>query len=146
MTSSTRTSNPVNDVTPPAGLLDTSAVIDLEKLLDKDAMPARLAISAVTMAELAAGPAAATDSAERARRQDRLQRVESTFDPIPFGIEAARAFGRIYSAVVDAGRKPRRRMADLLIASVALAEDLPLVTRNPDDFLGLEGLVTIIAV
>ena len=32
------------------------------------------------MAELAAGPHATDDPAERARRQDRLQRVEATFD------------------------------------------------------------------
>lgn len=124
-------------------LLDTSVVVDLDAL-QAEQLPEQVAISAITMAELAAGPAATDDVAERARRQDRLQRVEAAFDPLPFGIEAARAYGRIYAAVRSAGQKPRGRFADLLIASVALAEGLPLVTRNPDDFVGLEGLVEII--
>jgi predicted nucleic acid-binding protein len=72
--------------------------------------------------------------------------VEATFDPLPFGVEAARAYGHVYAGVVAAGRAPRRRFADLLIASVAVAEGLPVVTRNPADFAGLETLVTIIEV
>lgn len=130
---------------PARGLLDTSVVIDLETLR-ADQLPAQLAISAVTLAELAAGPAATDDVAERARRQDRLQRAEAAFDPIPFGVEGARAYGRVYAAVVAHGRKPRRRLADLLIASVAVAEGLPLVTRNVADFAGLTGLLEVIEV
>jgi len=75
-------------------LLDTSVVIDLDKIA-ADVLPEQVAVSAVTMAELAAGPAAASDVAERARRQDRLQRAEAAFDPLPFDVEAARAYGRI---------------------------------------------------
>lgn len=129
----------------PVGLLDTSVVIDLEQL-QPDQLPSQVAVSAVTMAELAAGPAATDDVAERARRQDRLQRAEAAFDPVPFGVAAARAYGRVYSAVLSQGRKPRRRFADLLIASVAVAEELPLVTRNAADFVGLSELVEIIEV
>ena len=129
----------------PAGLLDTSVVIDLQ-FLEPDHLPATLAVSAVTMAELAAGPAAATDLAERARRQDRLQRAEAAFDPVPFDVRAARAYGRVYAAVVDAGRRPRRRFADLLLASVALAEEIPLLTRNAADFVGLDGLIEVVEV
>lgn len=128
-----------------AGLLDTSVVIDLE-LLGAEDLPLTVGVSAVTMAELAAGPGASADSAESARRQDRLQRAEAAFEPIPFGSEAARAFGRVYAAVLATGRRPRRRFADLLIAATALAEDLPLITRNPQDFVGLEGLLHIVAV
>ncbi|WP_448073270.1 PIN domain-containing protein [Georgenia yuyongxinii] len=128
------------------GLLDTSVVIDLE-LLDPEQLPGQVAISAVTMAELAAGPSAiVTDAAERARRQDRLQRAEAAFDPLPFGVEAARAYGRVYAAVLARGRRPRRRFADLLIASVAVAEDLPLVTRNAHDFDGLAELLLVLEV
>jgi len=65
------------------------------------------------------------------------------FDPIPFDLEAARAYGRVHAAVVASGRRSRRRFADLLVASTALASGLPLLTRNPDDFLGLEELVEI---
>lgn len=75
-----------------------------------------------------------------------LQRAEHEFDPIPFGVEAARAFGRVTAGCVAAGRRPRRRVADLMIASVAIAEALPLFTTNPDDFRGLEELVTVVPV
>lgn len=128
-----------------AGLLDTSVVIDLENL-DPAVLPEQVAICAVTLAELAAGPAAAKDTDERARRQDRLQRAEAAFDPLPFGVEAARAYGRLFAAVLARGRTPRGRVADLMIAAVAVAEGLPLVTRNPADFLGLEHLLTVVAV
>ncbi len=128
------------------GLLDTSVVIDLERI-DRHDLPAEVAVSAVTMAELAAGPHATGDSDERARRQDRLQRAEATFEPLPVDGAVARAYGRVYAAVVSAGRKARgRRAPDLLIAATALAAGLPLYTRNPDDFPELVGLVDVVAV
>ena len=97
--------------------------------------------------ELAAGPHAADDPAERARRQDRLQRSEVLFDPLPFDAEAARAHGLVYAAVTSAGRKARGpRAVDLLIAATALAHRLPLYTRNGDDFRFLGGLVDVIEV
>ncbi|MDQ1739059.1 MAG: hypothetical protein QOE53_711 [Pseudonocardiales bacterium] len=126
-------------------LLDTSVVIDLDRI-SAHALPEQVAISAVTMAELAAGPAAASTPAERARRQDRLQRAEASFDPLPLDIEAARAYGRIHAAVLAHGRNPRRRLADLLIAAVAVANGLPLVTRNATDFAGLGDLLEIIEI
>lgn len=128
------------------GLLDTSVVIDLGRL-DPDQLPHELAVSAITMAELAAGPHATSDPDERARRQDRLQRAEATFDPVPFDDQAARSYGRIYAAVLSAGRKARgARAVDLLIAAVATGNDLPLYTRNPADFQSLSELVTVVAV
>ena len=126
------------------GLLDTSVVIDLERLTAEQ-LPIESAVSAITMAELAAGPHATQDPDERARRQDRLQRAEAAFDPLPFDSEASRAYGRVYAAV--AGRKARgARAVDLLIAAVACSAGLPLYTRNPDDFQALEGLVEVIPV
>lgn len=131
---------------PERGLLDTSVVIDLDRI-PASALPAEVAISAITLAELAAGPHAVGDPDERGRRQDRLQRTEATFDPIPFGADAARAYGRVFSAAMTAGRKPRgARAVDLMIAATAVAEGLPLYTRNPDDFRSLEDLVNIVAV
>ena len=110
-------------------------------------LPIEVAISAITMAELAAGPHATSDSEERARRQDRLQRAEATFHPLPLDGETARAYGRIYAAIVAKGRKARgARAADLLIAATACAAKLPLYTRNPDDFRGIEKLVDVVAV
>ena len=125
------------------GLLDTSVVLDMD-LLDPAQLPREVAISVITLAELCAGPSATNDAFERARRQDRLQRTEAVFDPLPFDVEAARAYGRVYAAVLEQGRKPRRRFADMLIASTALAARLPLVTRNAGDFVGLERLLTVI--
>jgi predicted nucleic acid-binding protein len=99
------------------------------------------------MAELAAGPHAADNADERARRQDRLQRAEAAFDPLPFDGEAARAYGRIYAATISAGRKARgTRAVDLLIAATACSVGLPLYTRNEEDFRGLEALVEVIAI
>lgn len=120
------------------GLLDTSVVIALESLAT-DALPDEPAISAITLAELAAGPHATDDDGERARRQDRLQRVEALLDPLPFDGAAARAYARVFAATRAADRKPRgARAVDLMIAAVALANELPLFTRNTADFLHLE--------
>jgi len=128
---------------PPRGVIDTSVVVDLERL-DAAQLPIQVAVSAITMAELAAGPHATGDPDERARRQDRLQRAEAAFDPLPFDGEAARAYGRIYAAVASAGRRARgARALDLLIAATACAADLPLYTRNGDDFRSLDGLVDV---
>ena len=125
------------------GLLDTSVVIDLERV-DAASLPDEAALSALTMAELAAGPHATNDPDERARRQERLQRAEATFAPLPFDANAARAYGRICAAISAQGRKARgRRAIDLLIAATALAETLPLYTRNPEEFRGLGDLVEI---
>lgn len=128
------------------GIIDTSVVIDLEHAAAGD-LPAELAVSAVTLAELAAGPHATPDPQERARRQERLQRAEATFEPLPVDANVARAYGRIYAAVSGAGRKARgARSLDLLIAATALASNLPLYTRNPDDFRGTESLVDIVEI
>jgi predicted nucleic acid-binding protein len=128
------------------GLIDTSVLISLERL-DPDKLPDELTIAAVSLAELAAGPHATDDRAERARRQERLQRVEATFAPLPFDAEAARAYGRVYAAVAAAGRKARgRRAVDLLIAATAVAARLPLYTRNAADFEGLATILDVVAV
>jgi predicted nucleic acid-binding protein len=131
---------------PRRGLIDTSVIIALENI-EASTLPEELAISAVSLAELAAGPHATKDSSESARRQVRVQYVEASLDPLPFDAAAARAYGQIYAAVVASGRKARgRRALDLLIAATALAANLPLYTRNPDDFGGLEELISVIAV
>jgi len=128
------------------GLIDTSVVLDLELVQPAD-LPLEIAVSAMTLAELAAGSHATSDQAERARRQDRLQRVEATFTPLPVDEAVARAYGRVYAAVAAAGRKARgRRAVDLFIAATAVAAGLPLYTRNPDDFAGLSELLQIVSV
>jgi predicted nucleic acid-binding protein len=127
-------------------ILDTSVVIDLDSI-DPAGLPEEPLICAITMAELAAGPQATTDRTERARRQDRLQRAEAAFAPLPFNDGAARAYGRIYAEVAAIGRKPRGpRVLDLLIAAIALDANLPLYTRNPRDIESLAGLIQIVAI
>ncbi|MXZ79285.1 MAG: type II toxin-antitoxin system VapC family toxin [Acidimicrobiia bacterium] len=131
---------------PPRGLLDTSVIIDLEQI-EAVALPHEVAISALTLAELAAGPHAATTPTERGRRQDRLQRTEAVFDPLPFDANVARAYGRVFSAVAATQRKPRgARAVDLMIAATALAAQLPLYTRNPSDFDGLHDLIDVVTI
>ncbi|TMK33905.1 MAG: type II toxin-antitoxin system VapC family toxin [Actinobacteria bacterium] len=128
------------------GLVDTSVVIDLGRVDPAD-LPSEIAVSSVTLAELAAGPHATADPDQRARRQDRLQRVEATFESLPVDGTVARAYGRVYAAVAAEGRKARgRRAFDLLIAATAVAAGLPLYTRNPDDFQGLESLIEVATV
>ena len=139
---------------PRQGMLDTNILI-LRRWIDPAELPDEMAISAVTLAELSAGPHEVRrndeqgmydEHEERGRRLEILQRVESEFDPIPFDTQAARAYGRLVAAVVAAGRKPRRRLADLMIAATAVAESLPLFTTNPDDFAGLGSLVRVVPV
>ncbi len=140
---SIRASNPVARDRVARGILDTSVIIDLDTI-EPDRLPDEVAITAITLAELAAGPHATNDPDERARRQDRLQRTEAAFDPLPFDAEASRAYGRVYAAVAAAGRKARgARAVDLLIAAVASASGLPLCTRNADDFAHLDGLIEV---
>lgn len=124
------------------GLLDTSVLIDHDQLDPAD-LPDESAIAAVTLAELAAGPHAARDAQERARRQDRLQWAASTWDPLPFDADAARMYGRVFAATKAAGRNSRARLADLLIAATAASNGLPLYTRNSADFAGLKHLLTV---
>ena len=127
------------------GLLDTNILI-LRRLIDHKELPDVVSISAITLAELSAGPHHTSDPQERARRLDVLQRAEAEFDPLPFDAEAARAFGRVSAAVLAAGRRPRGRIPDLMIASIALASGLPLFTANPSDFDGLGDLLTVVPV
>lgn len=127
---------------PSRGLIDTNIVIHLAAL-DPRNLPDEMVICAVTLAELSAGPHYSNDPVERARRTSVLQHVEAVFDPLPFDAEAARAFGLVSAAVLASGRHPRRRLADLMIASVALVSQIPLYTTNPHDFRGLDHLLAI---
>jgi predicted nucleic acid-binding protein len=128
------------------GLLDTSVVVELERVR-RASLPAEFAISAVTLAELAAGPHATRDSEERARRQLRLQWAEAQGEPVPIDTQVARAYGRIFERLAARGRKVRgRRGFDLFIAATALALGLPLYTRNAADFAGLDELIDIVPV
>ena len=129
---------------PTRGVLDTSVVIDHD-VLDHSLLPDESAISAVTLAELAAGPHATENKDERARRQDRLQWATATWDPLPFDAESARMYGRMFAAARASGQSSRARLADLLIAATAAANGLPLYTRNASDFDALKPIVKVMS-
>lgn len=126
-------------------MLDTSTVILLTRIQDADCLPQEPLITAVTLAELSVGPLVATTSAERATRQAHVQQAEADFDPLPFDVAAARAFGRVALALRKSGRSVRPRAYDAMIAATAIANGLPLYTCNPKDFKGIDGL-TVVAV
>jgi tRNA(fMet)-specific endonuclease VapC len=122
------------------GILDTSTVISLGRLADATALPAEPLITAVTLAELSVGPLVADQESERVARQAQLQQAEADFDPLPFDVSAARAFGRVAASLRRSGRKTTARTYDAMIAATAVANGLPVYTCNPADFSGIDGL------
>ena len=119
------------------GVLDTSVLI----ADDVSPLPGELAISVVSLAELHFGVLLAADDDERARRLSRLSALQRRFDPLPVDEAVAESYGLLAARVVKAGRQPRGRVMDLLIAATAHAHGATLYTRNADDLRGLEGLV-----
>jgi len=129
------------------GLLDTSVVIALDEessLWTK--LPEEVGISVATLAELHFGVSLARSPAIRMQRLQRLGAIEATLPAIPIDERVARAYGALAVAVLASGRKARRRVMDLWIAATASVADVPLYTRNPDDFRGLERLVRVYGV
>jgi predicted nucleic acid-binding protein len=118
-------------------------VILLPHIEDEHLLPAEPLITTVTLAELSVGPLVATTDAERAARQSHVQQAESDFDPLPFDVPAARAFGRVALALRRSGRAVKPRAYDAMIAATALANGLPLYTCNPRDFTGIDGLTVV---
>jgi predicted nucleic acid-binding protein len=130
------------------GLLDTSVLVDLGRIVETAgaALPDHADISAIALAELSAGPLLTDDPGERARRLQLLQRVQAEFDPLPFDDRCAAAFATLVAATRSAGRSHRSRTADLLIAATAMAHQLPLYTRNPDDVAHLTENLDVVGV
>ena len=128
-----------------AGVLDTSIIAAL-RLYDPAELPGIFLITAVTLGELSHGPHATDDPLKRAARTAVLQHAEATFDPLPYDHAAARLYGQICAAVRAAGRQPRTRASDLMIAATAASNALPLYTANPADFRGAETFVELVAV
>lgn len=120
-------------------LLDTSVLLGPDPGLPD----AEVAISAISLAELHFGVLVARTVADRAERLRRLGLIEKTFDALPVDDAVARAYGRLAAAVALAGRQPRARVADLLIAATAVSQQATLWTRNAEDLRGLEGLIEI---
>lgn len=123
-------------------LLDTSALIDLEHLDLGRFAEAVPVVSAGTVAELAFG-LDTDDLIERRARTDRYYAVLRDLPVLPFDVAAAQLYGTMASMVRRAGRNPRPRRMDLQIAATAGANAVPLITRNPADFDGLDRLVVV---
>ena len=123
-------------------LLDTSVLI----ATDVPTLDGELAISAVSLAELHFGVMVTADDATRAERLRRLTMLQRSFDALPVDDDVAASYGRLAAAVTRAGRQPRSRAFDLLIAATAHAHGARLYTRNGEDLVGLDDLVEIIAV
>jgi toxin FitB len=106
----------------PSGVLDTCAYIDLALISPVD-LPDVPEITAITLAELHQGVAMARDVVARAAR-----------------------YGTLVALALSAGRDPRPRKLDLMIAAIASSRGLPLYTRNPADFRGLGTALQVCAV
>jgi toxin FitB len=117
-------------------LLDTSVLISADSPGDVEG-----AISAASLAEMHFGVLVAKDDDERALRSQRLGAIEAAFDPLPVDAAVAREWGRLAAAVVNRGGNPRRRALDLLIAATANVHNVPLLTRNAQDFALIADLV-----
>lgn len=124
------------------GILDTSVVI----ATDVPPLEGELAVSAATVAELQFGVLVARTASSRASRLRQLSVLLQKFDALPVNESVAASYGRLAAAVVEAGRQPRARTMDLLIAATALAHGARLYTRNAKDLVGIEDLVEIIPV
>lgn len=128
------------------GLLDTSVVIGLAAI-PPEHIPSETYLSAITLAELVQGVHMTADAAERGRRLERVQWAEKSFRrPLPFDENAARLYGTLIGLVVSAGRNPRPRRIDLMIAATAASNDLPLYTRNAKDLAGIESRLRVVLV
>ncbi|MFW3114528.1 cytotoxic translational repressor of toxin-antitoxin stability system, toxin of TAS system [Mycobacterium haemophilum DSM 44634] len=123
-------------------ILDTSVVI----ATDIAPLEGELGISAITLAELNFGVLVAKQRKVRAERLRRLLALQRIFDALPLDDAVAASYGQLAAAVVDAGRQPRARSMDLLIAATAHAHSARLYTRNIDDFAGLDDLVDVVKV
>lgn len=123
-------------------LLDTSVLI----ATDVPTLDGELAISAASLAELHFGVMVTADDAVRAERLRRLTMLQRSFDALPVDDDVAASYGRVAAAAVHAGRQPRSRAFDLLIAATAHAHDARLYTRNAADLVGLDDLVEVVTV
>lgn len=130
------------------GALSLKAILDTSVLIAAKVQPleGELAISAATLAELHFGVLVTTDAAVRAERLRRLSDLQRKFDALPVDDDVATSYGQLAAAVVAAGRQPRSRVMDILIAATAHAHSARLYTRNAANLAGIEHLIEIVPV
>jgi predicted nucleic acid-binding protein len=128
---------------PSFGLVDTCVVIDFAACSAAAVLPEAISISAVSMAELSYGIALARTPLEAAARAQALAALKAWISPLPFDSKAADKYGELAALVLAAGRAPRPRRFDLMIAATAVIHRLPLYTANPADYRGLEAVLDV---
>ena len=126
----------------PSYLLDTNVCIRvvnatapllLNRLKRED--QSSIAICSVVKAELYYGAARSNDPTKARAEQDKfLQNMHS----LPFDDPAAEIAGQVRAELAQRGTP--NGMNDLLIASIALAHDVALVTHNVAEFARVPGL------
>lgn len=119
-------------------LADTSVFVALEQARPpRRKVPDDVLVSVVTVAELQLGVLMADDAVKRGVRLKTLTYVESTFEPVPIDVAAAREWARLVAHC----RRARRRVPinDLWIASTAIVRDLAVLTQDTD-YDGIPGL------
>lgn len=116
---------------PPAGLLDTSVFIARETSRALGELPARVAVSVVTIGELQLGVLNAPDDASRARRAGTLA-LARTADPIPISEAVMVAWARLVADCRAAGITRTVKLTDTLIAATAVEHGLAVVTQEED--------------
>ncbi len=121
------------------GILDTSVVIADQV----DDLPDEAAISTATLAELHFGVNVAKSTDQRKLRLRRLSEIESRLDALPIDEAVARSYGALAETVVAAGRQPRARVMDILIAATAHAHGAALYTHGRQDFDVFSNLIDL---
>ena len=126
-------------------LLDTNACIGVltnrvTPLVERwtRTLPNQVRLCSVVKAELLFG---AEKSARRELVQQRLQRFFSRFKSMPFDDAAAQTYGLLRAALEKGGQPIGPN--DMLIAAIALANDLTLVTHNTAEFSRVPGLTVV---
>ncbi|HEY6137285.1 MAG TPA: PIN domain-containing protein [Thermoanaerobaculia bacterium] len=109
-----------------------------ERTLEYLANFGRLTITAVTVFERLRGyRVAIRDGKPFERQMQAFEALVANCIVLPFDQEAARLAADIWSAVA---RRHRQQLGDILIASIAMSRQLPLVTRNKRDFERLAAI------
>jgi predicted nucleic acid-binding protein len=117
--------------TPSAGLLDTSVFIARETGRALGELPARVAVSVVTIGELELGVLAAEDEGVRARRADTLVLARAA-EPVPIAETVMGCWARLVADCRAAGVHRAVKLLDALIAATAVDRGLPVVTQDDD--------------
>ncbi len=111
-------------------IADTSVFIAQETGRELRDLPAEIAVSVITAAELELGVLRAVDPDARAVRLATLSRIQSTYALLPIDPQVASCFARIAAAERSRGRRLRRH--DTWIAATAMRHGAAVLTQDSD--------------